>query len=95
MDDLIFRVLSATLILIFTLGVATILLRRMPIWVLVGQAISWKAIAFSSAVFATYFPEKAAVLSTLFFVALFFLLVLTAVGGAILIREQRFGRGEP
>lgn len=88
-EELVFRILAASLIVLFSLGVATFCIRRSPVWILVGQAVSWKALALASAVFAAHFPEKTAVLSVYFFVALFLLLTLTAIGSTILIREKR------
>lgn len=75
----------------FITGVATILMRRLVVWALVGQIICLKAVAVGAYMFSFYFKSLAAPLLMLSLVSLALLPMVVGVGILVLHRCARFG----
>lgn len=91
MTELLFRLLSLTALIIFSLGILSMLLRKEGIWLAVGQVLAFKAAIFGTGVVLSSFPERTKVMSTIMFCGLFFYILYFLIGVAILIRVRRFG----
>lgn len=79
--------------LLLAAGVAITTLSGRSLGIILGPMIAGKALALLCVVFTVFRPDRMELLSSLLIVVLFFSILLSVVGIAVLVRSNRFPEG--
>lgn len=90
MQIFVFKILVTLSLIVFSLGISTMMLRKHSIWLIVGQIMALKGATFALFILASAYRSKMELLSLLLFTAVFFMVLFSLVGFGLTIRSRRF-----